>query len=200
MHNNFAIAVTNVQGIKANRYWSSIYMIAHELVKMSREAGYTVGTRGCSGASLVSFLMGITETNPLPPHYICRKCEYADFAVSGIKGHQIGDIGADLPDRKCPICGKKMRKDGFDIPVATFLGINLDKEPDFDFNFSGEYQREIQQKVVEIDGVGAICRAGTIGTLSETTAMKYARSYFQAKKLFRSYQDPWSVSWHRYMV
>lgn len=83
---------------------------------MSREAGYTVGTRGCSGASLVSFLMGITETNPLPPHYICRKCEYADFAVSGIKGHQIGDIGADLPDRKCPYVVRRCVKTGL-----TFL-------------------------------------------------------------------------------
>ena len=165
-----------------NRYFASIYMIVHELVKMSKNAGYTVGARGCSGASLVSYLMGITETNPLPPHYTCRKCEISDFAVSEIKGFQVGDVGADLPDRNCPICGRKMRKDGYNIPVETFLGLNMDKEPDFDINFSNEYMNEAQRNVASIDGVGSICRAGTIETLTKPAALKYTQIYYKDKK------------------
>ena len=173
-----------MEGIKrdTNRYFSSLYMITHELVKKSHEAGYTVGARGCSGASLVAFLMGITETNPLPPHYICKKCRHTDFIVSDIKGFKTEDIGFDLPDSKCPVCGEYMDKDGYDIPVETFLGLNLDKEPDFDLNFSADYQKEAQKSVVSIDGVGTICRAGTIVTVPDHLALKYASKYFKENK------------------
>ena len=174
--------------LKENGY-TSLYMIAHELVKRSNEAGYLVGARGCSCASLIAYLAGITEINPLPPHYVCKDCGNSYFDVSDIKGFQPGDIGPDLPDKKCPVCGKNMSKDGYDIPVETFLGFNMDKEPDFDLNFSGEYQKEAQRSVVSIKGVGTILRAGTIGTLAEKTALSYAKTYFKEKKSKRKQES-----------
>lgn len=174
--------------LRGNGY-TSLYMIAHELVKRSNEAGYLVGARGCSCASLISYLAGITEINPLPPHYICKTCGNSCFDVSDIKGFQLGDIGLDLPDKKCPVCGKKMSKDGYDIPVETFLGFNMDKEPDFDFNFSGEYQEEAQRNVASIKGVGTILRAGTIESLSEISALSYAKTYFKEKKSKRKQES-----------
>lgn len=170
-----------LSGIKKNEY-ASLYMIAYELVKKSNEAGYLVGSRAGCGASVVSYLVGISEANPLPAHYICRNCGYTDFEVSNIRGFYPGDAGADLPDRKCPICGEKLSKDGYDIPVETFLGFYLDKEPDFDLNFAGEYQREAQRSLTEIEGVGKICRAGTVGTLSERLARAYANKYFKDRR------------------
>lgn len=174
--------------LKENGY-TSLYMIAHELVKRSNEAGYLVGARGCSCASLISYLAGITEINPLPPHYICKDCGNSYFDVSDIKGFQPGDIGPDLPDKKCPVCEKMMSKDGYDIHVETFLGFNMNKEPDFDLNFSGEYQKEAQRSVVSIKGVGTILREGTIGTLDEKTALSYTKTYFKEKKSKRKQES-----------
>ncbi len=174
-----------LNGIKQNDF-ASLYMISYELVKKSNDAGYLVGSRGCSGASFVSFLAGITDTNPLPAHYLCKGCKYTDFNVIRIKGYRRGDLGVDLPNKKCPVCGSMLSKAGFDLPVETFLGFNLDKEPNFDMNFAAEYQHEAQCSVCEIDGVGEICRAGTIESLSERKSRAYAEKYFKEKKSRRS--------------
>ncbi len=168
--------------IKKNGF-ASLYMIAYEIVKKSNEAGYVVGSRGPSGASFVSFLLGIMETNPLPAHYRCKKCGYVDFDVSGIDGFHTGDTGIDLPDAVCPNCKEVLVKDGYDLPVETFLGLHLDREPDFDFNLAGDYQLEAQQGVLDIEGIGDICRAGTISTVSKRLAMNYVKKYCKDKKL-----------------
>lgn len=171
-----------LNAIKENGY-SSLYMIARELVEKSNEAGYMVGARGCSGASIVSFLLGITEVNPFPPHYICHGCGYTDFEIRDIKTFCAGDVGIDLPDRKCPICGMKLCKDGYDIPIETFLGKEFNKEPDFDLIFAGEYQSEAVHELKKIDGIGAVCRPGTLNTIQYRKATKCTKKHFKDNKI-----------------
>ncbi len=152
----------------------TIFEIARLTVEQSRRDGYPVGTRGAVGSSLVAWLTGISEINPLPPHYRCTACRHADFAVNAAQYR----IGADLPARSCPICGRIMDKDGFAIPFETFFGLNGEKEPDIDLNFSSEEQWKAHEFVREKFGDDHVFRAGTIGMLSERNAEKYTRQYF----------------------
>ena len=168
---------TELNSIIGNGY-AVMYVSAQMLVKKSLDDGYLVGSRGSVGSSFAATMAGITEVNPLPPHYRCPKCRHVEWGDPDKY-----EVGADMPDKDCPECGTKMAKDGFSIPFATFLGFKGDKEPDIDLNFAGEEQPVAHRYVGTIFGDKNVYKAGTVLSIQEDTAKAFVRKYAENRNI-----------------
>ena len=124
---------------------SSMYMLLHHLSVHLQESGGRIGIRGTFGSALISFLLGITDINPLPAHYRCPNCGYVKFSSK--------DSGYELLPQNCPRCDAALLGDGHNIPYETCSALVQGKQVEtVDINVSASAWEKAVGFLVEFLG------------------------------------------------
>ena len=76
-----------------------------------RKMGYYSYPSMTYGSTLISYLLGVSDENPLPLHYYCTKCKRVELINKNLTPW-------DIESKECE-CGGKMVADGFNIPYET---------------------------------------------------------------------------------
>lgn len=133
---------------------SSVYMLVHYLAKHLHQSGYRMNMRGTFGSALVSFLLEITEENPLPAHYRCPNCKHTEWTPEAVSGY-------DLPGKACPRCGRELLGDGHNIPYETCMGlVPGGQEPYVEINLTSAAMETAVGFLVQLLGEDRVAVAG----------------------------------------
>ena len=156
-----------------NKNHETMFLIMRELVDKAGIKKEPRNLRVCGDNSIVSYLCGIGTLNPLKSHYRCDKCRFSDFGNEGMNA----TIGYLLPRKNCPVCGKALIRDGFDLPYEYFLGIDGSKSPDFDLNVRPSKQKEVQRSIAELEGIYMTFKAGSCWAIARKRAIEIIEDY-----------------------
>ncbi|MDE5893153.1 MAG: helix-turn-helix domain-containing protein [Acetatifactor sp.] len=121
-----------------NRYYSEYaelkntdqilyYDFLSRMAGLAERSGGHMHINGGIGASFVAFVLGVSEINPLRPHYYCPDCHKIQF-VDGVL------CGWDLPAKKCS-CGRELIRDGHNLPFETLRPI-ISRDAHYDISVS----------------------------------------------------------------
>lgn len=87
----------------------------HDLTLWAKAHDIPYRIAGTEASSFLLYLLGITKSCPLQPHYYCPKCHSVYWSFDATDGF-------DLPDRHCTDDDTLMHGDGHDVPWRTFWG------------------------------------------------------------------------------
>ena len=119
------------------------FLILKEIAEVSRENGYPMLVEGNLSSSLIAYLLGITNVNPLKAHYYCENEECSEN-YELIKDYP---FGIDGEDKLCPKCKRKMAKDGYSLKFITWGPLRYPKVPDFSIEIASEIRPYIETRL-----------------------------------------------------
>ena len=158
-----------------NHGYSSVFLIWHTLVKKIHERGYHTIPYKFIASSFVAYLVKITDINPLPPHWRCPECQYSEFVTDGTYM-----FGTDLPNRDCPHCGKRLVKDGYDMPYEIFFGDDHIKSTEMiEIGFPYERKDAVFSHIKQILGQDKVFHLGLTRIISDKYIFLEVQSYLE---------------------
>lgn len=97
---------------------SPTYMFAYEAPEHLQRC---ITPMTISDHTLVAFLLGLTEVNPLPPHYLCTCCGYTEFPF----GYDTEKTEWDLSHKPCPHCLENLHIHGYSVEMPSNINPNI---------------------------------------------------------------------------
>lgn len=139
---------------------AALLLAVRFVAESSRAAGYPIGAHGSLCALLIAYLIGITQINPLPPHYVCPQCHHVEFITDGVYS-----CGIDMPEKNCPVCATAYNRFGYNMPMETVFGTDGKKSPYILLKVAGEFQNAAFDALREFFGEKRVCRCSIMAKL-----------------------------------